>query len=222
MHDVVHAAKPEAIFIAAVQLMESLDTIRPGGWDIDYWLAVSGCAHFRMPAAQYRAMVARAFRPSIWHRSRRTTAVDDRELFLSVVAAVCVTRSGEPPVDRAAVCEWREHMAAHQRRLFRSLRPSQSRADARSHVSPTARWEPYFDGRAVRRRRSRSSSRGTRRTTMAARAARPLSRFRFAAGTARCRKRTYRSTCISDKLIDARAAAALSCARAVQPRLYRR
>jgi type 1 glutamine amidotransferase len=38
MHTVVHEAKPDAIFIAAVQLMESLDTIRPGGWDIDYWL----------------------------------------------------------------------------------------------------------------------------------------------------------------------------------------
>ncbi len=38
MHEAVHAAKSEAIFIAAVQLMESLDTIRPGGWDVDYWV----------------------------------------------------------------------------------------------------------------------------------------------------------------------------------------
>ena len=38
MHGVVHEARPQAIFIAAVQLMESLDTIRPGGWDIDYWV----------------------------------------------------------------------------------------------------------------------------------------------------------------------------------------
>ncbi|MDB5902488.1 MAG: hypothetical protein JWM26_1366, partial [Betaproteobacteria bacterium] len=38
MHTEIHAAKPAAIFIAAVQLMESLDTIRPGGWDIDYWV----------------------------------------------------------------------------------------------------------------------------------------------------------------------------------------
>jgi hypothetical protein len=38
MHAEIHAAKPDAIFIAAVQLMESLDTIRPGGWDIDYWV----------------------------------------------------------------------------------------------------------------------------------------------------------------------------------------
>jgi hypothetical protein len=37
MHGEIHAAKPDAVFIAAVQLMESLETIRPGGWDIDYW-----------------------------------------------------------------------------------------------------------------------------------------------------------------------------------------
>ena len=38
MHREIHAVKPDAVFIAAVQLMESLETIRPGGWDIDYWL----------------------------------------------------------------------------------------------------------------------------------------------------------------------------------------
>ena len=38
MHEAVHDAKRDAIFISAVQLMESLDTIRPGGWDIDYWV----------------------------------------------------------------------------------------------------------------------------------------------------------------------------------------
>jgi hypothetical protein len=38
MNEAVHAVKRDAIFIAAVQLMESLETIRPGGWDIDYWL----------------------------------------------------------------------------------------------------------------------------------------------------------------------------------------
>ncbi len=38
MHREIHAVKKDAVFIAAVQLMESLETIRPGGWDIDYWL----------------------------------------------------------------------------------------------------------------------------------------------------------------------------------------
>lgn len=37
MHSEIRSVKPDAVFIAAVQLMESLETIRPGGWDIDYW-----------------------------------------------------------------------------------------------------------------------------------------------------------------------------------------
>lgn len=38
MHGAIHRVKPDAVFIAAVQLMESLETIRSGGWDIDYWI----------------------------------------------------------------------------------------------------------------------------------------------------------------------------------------
>ncbi|MBC7780831.1 MAG: beta-galactosidase trimerization domain-containing protein [Proteobacteria bacterium] len=38
MHEAIHRANPAAIFISAVQLMESLETIQIGGWDIDYWL----------------------------------------------------------------------------------------------------------------------------------------------------------------------------------------
>ena len=38
MHTAIHKVKDDAVFIAAVQLAESLETIRPGGWDIDYWI----------------------------------------------------------------------------------------------------------------------------------------------------------------------------------------
>ena len=38
MHTAIHKVKADAVFIAAVQLAESLETIRPGGWDIDYWI----------------------------------------------------------------------------------------------------------------------------------------------------------------------------------------
>lgn len=38
MHTAIHKAKPDAVFIAASQLSESLETIQPGGWDIDYWV----------------------------------------------------------------------------------------------------------------------------------------------------------------------------------------
>ncbi|HKA43579.1 MAG TPA: beta-galactosidase trimerization domain-containing protein [Burkholderiales bacterium] len=38
MHGAIHAARRDAVFISAVQLLESLETSRPGGWDIDYWV----------------------------------------------------------------------------------------------------------------------------------------------------------------------------------------
>lgn len=38
MHQAIHEVKADAIFISAIQLAESLETIRPGGWDVDYWL----------------------------------------------------------------------------------------------------------------------------------------------------------------------------------------
>jgi hypothetical protein len=38
MHTAIHQAKSDAVFIAATQLSESLETIQPGGWDIDYWI----------------------------------------------------------------------------------------------------------------------------------------------------------------------------------------
>jgi len=38
MHTAIHQAKADAVFIAATQLSESLETIQPGGWDIDYWI----------------------------------------------------------------------------------------------------------------------------------------------------------------------------------------
>jgi hypothetical protein len=38
VHEVKNEIKPEAVWTAAVQLMESWDFIRPGGWDVDYWI----------------------------------------------------------------------------------------------------------------------------------------------------------------------------------------
>jgi hypothetical protein len=37
MHRSIHAMKRDAVFISANQVMEPLETTRPGGWDIDYW-----------------------------------------------------------------------------------------------------------------------------------------------------------------------------------------
>src|SRR3954447_10170961 len=92
----------------------------------------SGRAHVRMPAPQYCAVVAGAAGEISGIRGAGSTAVDDCQLFLSVVAVVCDTRGGEPHVDRAAVRQRRQQLAAYQRRLFRVLRPSRPGADERS------------------------------------------------------------------------------------------
>ena len=148
MHGAIHAAKRDAIFIAAVQLMESLDTIRPGGWDIDYWVPYQDVLTFecqRRNTAPWWPGIQAKYLASL---APDKAALDDRELFLSVVAALRVARSREPAVDRAAVRQRRQHVAAHQRRLFRSVRPARPRADARSAAAPGAL------GAVFRRRRS--------------------------------------------------------------------
>ena len=90
-----------------------------------------GRADLRMPAAQYRALVAG--HPGEVPRLARSrpAALDDGELLLSVVAAVGDPRGGEPGVDRAAVRERGVELAAHQRRLFAAVRPPLACADAR-------------------------------------------------------------------------------------------
>ena len=51
MHAAVHEAKAQAIFISAIQLAESLETIRPGGWDVDYWIDHQDVIAFECQAA---------------------------------------------------------------------------------------------------------------------------------------------------------------------------
>lgn len=38
VYDLKNQIKPEVVWTAAVQLMESWDFSRPGGWDVDYWI----------------------------------------------------------------------------------------------------------------------------------------------------------------------------------------
>jgi hypothetical protein len=71
--------------------------------------------------------------------------LDDSELFLSVVAAVCVAGSREPALDRATVRQRREHLAPYQRR-YSDLFDRRSIAPMREVLKRLARWELYFDG----------------------------------------------------------------------------
>ncbi len=71
MHREIHAVKPGAVFIAAVQLMESLETIRPGGWDIDYWLE-----HQDIPTFECQRRHTAPFWPGIQAKYLATLAPD--------------------------------------------------------------------------------------------------------------------------------------------------
>jgi hypothetical protein len=71
MHREIHAVKKDAVFIAAVQLMESLETIRPGGWDIDYWLA-----HQDIPTFECQRRHTAPFWPGIQAKYLATLAPD--------------------------------------------------------------------------------------------------------------------------------------------------
>src|SRR6185369_14723959 len=107
-------------------------------------------ADVRVPAPQYRAVVARApGQVSVVHRAGQS-ALDDGQLFLSVVAALCDARSREPRVDRPAVRQRRKQLAAYQRRVFGAFRPPQSGADARS-VRAARALGAVFRRSAVRR-----------------------------------------------------------------------
>jgi Hypothetical glycosyl hydrolase 6/Beta-galactosidase trimerisation domain len=71
MHREIHALKKDAVFIAAVQLMESLETIRPGGWDIDYWLE-----HQDIPTFECQRRHTAPFWPGIQAKYLATLAPD--------------------------------------------------------------------------------------------------------------------------------------------------
>ena len=71
MHREIHAVKTDAVFIAAVQLMESLETIRPGGWDIDYWRE-----HQDIPTFECQRRHTAPFWPGIQAKYLATLAPD--------------------------------------------------------------------------------------------------------------------------------------------------
>jgi hypothetical protein len=145
MHRAIHAANPAAIFISAVQLMESLETIQIGGWDIDYWLDGQDVLTFECQRrntapwwpgiqAKYLAslgpdrprwMTVSYFYP--WWRLSATPEAENRawiaQQFANGVSSWLHINGGYSPLfDRRALEPMRE--------VFARL----------------ARWEPYFDG----------------------------------------------------------------------------
>ena len=145
MHGAVHAAKRDAIFIAAVQLMESLDTIRPGGWDIDYWLPYQDVLTFECQRrntapwwpgiqAKYLAtldpdkprwMTASYFYP--WWRLYASPEAENRPWIAQQFAN--------------GVNTW-----LHINGGYSDLFDRRGIAPMRETLKRLARWEPYFDG----------------------------------------------------------------------------
>ncbi len=145
MHGVIQRAKPAAIFIAAVQLMESLETIRPGGWDIDYWLDHQHVPTFEcqrrntapwwpglqakylssVAPGQQRWMTVSYFYP--WWRLYATPEAENRAWIAQQFAN--------------GVNSWL-HINGGYSELFdrRGLAPM------REVFARLKRWEPYFDG----------------------------------------------------------------------------
>ena len=146
MHTAIHAAKPEAIFIAAVQLMESLDTIRPGGWDIDYWVPYQDVLTFecqrRNTAPWWPGIQAKYLASLAPDKPRWMTA----SYFYPWWRLYASPEAREPPVDCPAVCEWREYVASHQRRVIPIFSTGAASLRCAKCLRAEARWEPYFDG----------------------------------------------------------------------------
>ena len=145
MHEAIHAVKPDAVFIAAVQLLESLETSRPGGWDVDYWVPYQDVLTFECQRrnsapwwpgiqAKYlsalgpdkpRWMTVSYFYP--WWRLSATPEAENRpwiaQQFANGVSSWLHINGGYSELfDR--------RMLAPMREVFQRL----------------ARWEPYFEG----------------------------------------------------------------------------
>lgn len=145
MHGAVHEAKPDAIFIAAVQLMESLDTIRPGGWDIDYWVPYQDVLTFECqrrnsapwwPGIQAKYLAALAPGKPCW-----MTASYFYPWWRLYAAPEAENRPWIAQQFANGVSTW-----LHINGGYSDLFDRRSLAPMREVLNRHARWEPYFAG----------------------------------------------------------------------------
>jgi hypothetical protein len=145
MNREVHASRPQAIFISAIQLAESLETIRPGGWDIDYWSGHQDVLTFECQRrhtapwwpgiqAKYLAtlapsaprwMTASYFYP--WWRLYASPETENRPWIAQQFAN--------------GACTW-----LHINGGYSDLFDRRSLAPMREVMTRQARWAQYFDG----------------------------------------------------------------------------
>jgi len=145
MNEVVHTTKPTAIFIAAVQLMESLETIRPGGWDIDYWLP-----HQDVPTFECQRRNTAPWWPGIQAKYLSTVAPDKPRWMTASYFYPWWRLYATPEAENRAwiaqqfangVCTW-----LHINGGYSELFDRRGYAPMREVFARQARWEPYFDG----------------------------------------------------------------------------
>jgi hypothetical protein len=145
MHAVIHAAKPEAIFIAAVQLMESLDTIRPGGWDIDYWVPYQDVLTFecqrRNTAPWWPGIQAKYLASLAPDKPRWMTASYFYPWWRLYASPEAENRPWIAQQFANGVNTW-----LHINGGYSDLFDRRSLAPMREVLKRQARWEPYFEG----------------------------------------------------------------------------
>jgi hypothetical protein len=145
MHEAVHEAKPDAIFIAAVQLMESLDTIRPGGWDVDYWLPYQDVLTFecqrRNTAPWWPGIQAKYLSTLAPDKPRWMTASYFYPWWRLYASPEAENRPWIAQQFANGVNTW-----LHINGGYSDLFDRRGLAPMRDVLNRLARWEPYFEG----------------------------------------------------------------------------
>ena len=145
MHGAIHRAKPEAIFIAAVQLMESLETIRPGGWDIDYWLE-----HQDVPTFECQRRNTAPWWPGIQAKYLSSIAPDKpRWMTVSYFYPWWRLYATPEAENRAWIAQQFANGVnswLHINGGYSELFDRRGLAPMREVFARLKRWEPYFDG----------------------------------------------------------------------------
>jgi hypothetical protein len=145
MHAAIHEAKPSAIFIAAVQLMESLDTIRPGGWDIDYWVPYQDVLTFecqRRNSAPWWPGIQAKYLASLAPEKPRWMTASYFYPWWRLYA--CPETENRPWIAQQfanGVSTW-----LHINGGYSDFFDRRSLAPMRELMQRQARWEPYFAG----------------------------------------------------------------------------
>ena len=145
MQRAVKASRPEAIFISAIQLAESMETIRPGGWDVDYWIGHQDVLTFE---CQRRNTVP--WWPGLQAKYLASAAPDAPRWMTASYFYPWWRLYASPPEENRpwiaqqfanGVCTW-----LHINGGYSDLFDRRSLASMREVMQRQARWAQYFDG----------------------------------------------------------------------------